>query len=70
MEKTYLGWRDPGFPASAQKEYAEPTPLLAPDGALLAPGWERHTVFAYDRSRVRHPLRRTVRQGARHLAGA
>lgn len=58
MDKTYLGWRDPGFPASAQKEYTAPTPLLAVDGKLLCPGWARHTVFNYDRRRVRHPLRR------------
>ncbi len=58
MDKTYLGWRDPGFPASEQKEYTQGTPLLAADGTLLAAGWARHGVFDYDRTRVRHPLRR------------
>ena len=58
MEKTYIGWRDPGFPESLQTEYTEPTELLGEDGALLAAGWARHNVFHYDRSRVRHPAHR------------
>jgi len=58
MKKTYVGWRDPGFPDSAQTEYTEPTPLLGEDGTLLAAGWARHGLFQYDRTRVKHPLRR------------
>ena len=57
MEKTYVGWQD-WKEKSAQREYTERTPLLAPDGTLLAKGWARENVFDYDRSRVRHTLRR------------
>ena len=57
MEKTYLGWQD-RKEKSLQTEYLEETPLLAEDGTLLAHGWARKNVFQYDRSRVRHPLRR------------
>ncbi len=57
MEKTYLGWQDWPEP-SRQTEYTEETPLLSPDGTLLASGWARRNVFQYDRSSVRHPLRR------------
>lgn len=57
MEKTYksyLTWDRP----SRQTEYTEPTPLLAPDGTLLAKGWARKNVFQYDRDQVRHVMRR------------
>lgn len=57
MERTYRSWLDGDF-ASAQREYTEPTPLLARDGTLQAAGWARHNVFEYDRSRVRRTLRR------------
>ena len=57
MEKTYLGWQD-RKEKSLQTEYLEETPLLAEDGTLLAHGWARKNFFQYDRSRVRHPLRR------------
>ena len=57
MERTYRSWLDGGF-ESAQREYTEPTPLLAEDGRLLAAGWARHNVFSYDRNRVKKPLRR------------
>lgn len=57
MERTYRSWLDGDF-ASAQREYTEPTPLLAPDGTLQAAGWARHNVFEYDRSLVRRTLRR------------
>ena len=40
------------------KSWLEPAELLGPDGRLLAAGWARHNVFDYDRSRVRHSLRR------------
>ena len=58
MEKTYVGWRDPGFVKSAQHEYTEQTPLLGADGTLLARGWARRNVFEYDRTKVKHPMRR------------
>ena len=57
MEKTYVGWQDRPL-KSAQTEHTAETPLLAPDGTLLAKGWARRNVFDYDRSRVRHKLRR------------
>lgn len=57
MKRTYKSWLETDF-RSAQREYTEPTPLLAPDGTLLAKGWARHNVFDYDRTRVRHALRR------------
>lgn len=57
MERTYSSWMD-GTWKSAQKEYTEPTRLLADDGTLLAPGWARHNVFEYDRKAVKHPMRR------------
>ncbi len=57
MEKTYRGWQDWDH-RSLQTEYTETTPLLGEDGTLLATGWARHNVFQYDRSRVKHVLRR------------
>ena len=57
MKRTYESWLETNF-KSAQREYSAPTELLAPDGSLLAAGWARHNVFDYDRSRVRHVLRR------------
>ena len=57
MERTYRSWLDGGF-SSAQKEYTEPTPLLGPDGSLKAAGWARQGLFTYDRTLVKHPLRR------------
>lgn len=50
--RTYIPfsqWEEP----SRQTEYTEPTPLLAPDGTLLAKGWARQNFFVYDRSRVK-----------------
>lgn len=35
---------------SKQTEYTEKTPLLAPDGTLLAKGWARRNVFDYNRN--------------------
>lgn len=58
MDKTYVGWRDPGWAGSAQREYTEPTELLSPRGVVLPRGWARHNVFHYDRTRVKHPARR------------
>ena len=57
MERTYRSWLDGDF-SSAQREYTEPTPLLGPDGSLKAAGWARQGLFTYDRTRVKHPLRR------------
>lgn len=50
IPRTYLSWLK-GEVKSAQKEYTEPTKLLADDGTLLAPGWARHNVFEYDRTK-------------------
>ena len=57
MERTYKSWRDWDKP-SLQKEYTEETPLLGPDGTLLAAGWARKNLFRYDRDAVKHTLRR------------
>lgn len=57
MQKTYSSYLD-GTWKSVQREYTEPTQLLAHDGTLLSPGWARHNVFEYDRNKVRHPMRR------------
>ena len=57
MDKTYRSWQE-WANSSLQKEYTDPTPLLAEDGSLLAKGWARKNVFQYDRNRVKHVLRR------------
>ena len=57
MERTYKSWRDWDKP-SLQKEYTQETPLLGPDGTLLAAGWARKNLFRYDRDAVKHTLRR------------
>ena len=52
LKRTYVPfseWKEP----SKQTEYTEETPLLAPDGKLLAKGWARRNVFEYDRNRVK-----------------
>ncbi len=52
MERTYIPfnkWKE----KSKQTEYTESTPLLAPDGSLLAKGWARHNVFDYNRDYVK-----------------
>lgn len=54
-ERTYVPFQDWKEP-SKQIEYTAPTPLLAPDGTLLAKGWARHNVFEYDRSKVKARL--------------
>lgn len=51
-KRTYVPfteWRE----KSKQTEYTESTPLLAPDGKLLAKGWARHNVFEYNRDHVK-----------------
>ena len=57
MERTYKSYKEWERP-SQQREYTEPTPLLAEDGTLLAKGWARENVFQYDRNRVKHGMRR------------
>ena len=57
MERTYKSWRDWDKP-SLQKEYTQETPLLGPDGTLLAAGWARKNLFRYDRDAVKHTMRR------------
>ena len=57
MERTYKSWTEWEKP-SLQREYTEKTPLLGPDGTLLAAGWARKNVFDYDRNAVKHVLRR------------
>ncbi len=57
MEKTYKGWQEWTSPGE-QREYTEETPLLGEDGRLLAAGWARHGLFQYDRSLVKHKMRR------------
>ena len=55
--RTYVSWME-GKWKSAQKEYTEPTQLLAKDGTLLSPGWARHNVFDYNRYDVKAQMRR------------
>ena len=57
MERTYRSWKEWDKP-SLQKEYTEETPLLGPDGTLLAAGWARKNLFRYDRDAVKHTMRR------------
>ena len=61
MEKTYKGWQEWTHPGE-QREYTEETPLLADDGTVLAAGWARRCVFQYDRSLVKHKMRRKARR--------
>ncbi len=52
MERTYVPfqqWKE----KSKQTEYTQETPLLAPDGTLLAKGWARKNVFEYNRDYVK-----------------
>ena len=58
MDKPYIGWKDPGWAGSAQKEYTELTDLLSPRGILLPRGWARQGLFRYDRNRVKAPIHR------------
>lgn len=51
-ERTYVPfnkWKE----KSKQTEYTESTPLLSPDGTLLAKGWARRNVFEYNRDYVK-----------------
>ena len=52
LKRTYIPfseWKE----KSKQTEYIEETPLLAPDGTLLASGWARKNVFLYNRDFVK-----------------
>ena len=57
IPRTYPSWLKGEF-KSVQKEYTEPTKLLADDGTLLSPGWARHMVFDYDRTKSTPTMRR------------
>lgn len=52
LERTYVPFKD-WKEKSKQTEYTESTPLLAPDGTLLAKGWARKNVFEYNRDYVK-----------------
>ena len=52
LKKTYKPFKD-WKEKSKQTEYTESTPLLAPDGTLLAKGWARKNVFEYNRDYVK-----------------
>lgn len=51
-KRTYVPFKE-WKEKSKQTEYTESTPLLAPDGTLLAKGWARHNVFEYNRDYVK-----------------
>lgn len=53
IPRTYPSWLKGEF-KSVQKEYTEPTKLLADDGTLLSPGW-RGTWFLIMTARNRRP---------------
>lgn len=57
LKRTYPSWLN-GEVKSIQKEYTEPTRLLAEDGRLLSPGWARHNVFDYDRRNSKPTIHR------------
>ncbi|MBX7167238.1 MAG: DUF2804 domain-containing protein [Pirellulales bacterium] len=46
-------------PATAQREFTEPTPLLNPDGSLAAWGWARRALMQYNREAI--PANRQAR---------
>jgi len=50
--RTYVPYKD-WKEKSKQIEYTESTPLLNPDGTLLAKGWAKRNVFEYDRTKVK-----------------
>lgn len=50
--RTYVPYKD-WKEKSKQTEYTEETPLLSPDGTLLAKGWARHNLFTYNRDYVK-----------------
>jgi hypothetical protein len=52
LKRTYIPFSD-WKEKSKQIEYTEESPLLAPDGTLLASGWARKNVFRYNRDYVK-----------------
>ena len=52
LQRTYIPFKD-WKEKSKQTEYTEPTPLLSPDGKLLAKGWARKYLFEYNRDYVK-----------------
>lgn len=52
IKRTYVPYTE-WAEKSKQTEYTESTPLLAPDGTLLAKGWARKNVFEYNRDYVK-----------------
>lgn len=52
LRRTYVPFKD-RKEKSKQTEYTERTPLLSPDGTLLAKGWARKNVFEYNRDYVK-----------------
>ena len=52
LPRTYVPFKDWKEP-SKQIEYTEETPLLSPDGKLLAKGWARRNYFTYNRDYVK-----------------
>ncbi len=52
LPRTYVPFKDWKRP-SKQTEYTKETPLLSPDGKLLAKGWARHNYFTYNRDYVK-----------------
>lgn len=52
LKRTYVPFKD-RKEKSKQIEYTEKTPLLSPEGKLLAKGWARENVFEYNRDYVK-----------------
>ena len=52
LKRTYIPFKE-WKEKSKQIEYTQETPLLAPDGTLLASGWARKNVFQYNRDHVK-----------------
>ena len=59
LKRTYVPftqWKE----KSKQIEYTQKTPLLSPDGKLLAKGWARRNVFEYNRDYVKKGIRNGI----------
>ena len=52
LKRTYVPFNE-WTQKSKQTEYTEETPLLSPEGKLLAKGWARRNVFTYNRDYVK-----------------
>ena len=55
LKRTYIPFNE-WSEKSKQTEYTEETPLLSPDGKLLAKGWARRNYFTYNRDYVKTGL--------------